>query len=416
MGSFLHFILIFLASAAVYGQTQLFQFNDQLEYNQWNAVSTAVPASFAYSLADQAVHYSCATMNQDHLLSTQLLNKQLPFQVLGDFKVSFKVRKQLASSSNSYFPLLLTNQIQGPPNEHPWRMGPTNPPSLGQQQSIPLLGVIFTHDQIGFVYRQNNSSSAIINYIANFDLPSNTDLWIELIRSCDYGFRLSVFDVATMDNTPLATETTNLVNISVPLNTLYIANCNGNGEWTEHDDLLDDYRVELLPETIITFDHTLLPFDCFNPGKLTINSVSGGIPPYTFSFNGNSTSSNEFYFDEPGDLNVTVIDLSGCSSSMVIENNFTGGKGNVHFPNVFTPNVDDKNEHWYPTGNCIKNYTCTILDRWGNQIITLTDPKQTWDGTYRSKDCSEGVYFYAVTIEYYSGDKEQHHGSISLNR
>jgi gliding motility-associated-like protein len=312
--------------------------------------------------------------------------------------------------------MLLTNNVLSPPNEHPWRLGPSSPSALGDQQSVGLLGVIFTGDQIGFVYRQNNSSNAQINYIENFNLPSNTDLWIELKKTCTFGFRLSVFDTPLMNNTPLAVETTNFVNISVPLNALYIANANGNGALTEQNDLLDDYRIELLPNAVIDFQHSITPATCTTPGLLSIDGISGGIPPYSISFNGTISSVPTYTFENGSSVAVSVTDNSGCSANANIDLPSPTGIGSLEFPNVFTPNKDNTNEKWFVTGNCVKSFSCVILDRWGNEVITLTSLDQSWDGTFKSKNCSDGIYFYQATAEFSSGQKTDYHGNISLLR
>lgn len=402
--------------ASVTAQVQQFSFTTQAEYDQWNQVSSMPPNSFFYNASGQAVHYNVATSDPEYLLSTQVLSTQLPFPVEGDFRITFKVRKQLPDSYNTYFPLLLTSNILPPPNQHPWRLGPTNPYSLGNHQAIPQLGVIFTHDQIGLVYRQYNASYPEINYIGNFELPSNTDLWIELIKTCSSGFSLNVYDEATMTSVPLASEQYNMANIVVPLNALYIANCNGNGEWTEHSDLLDDYRIEIFESTDINFTYSIDPSTCFEPGTLSIDVIHGGVPPYQISFNGQPSGTLEYPFQEEGTVAVTITDSEGCSGSSGIEVNSLGGSDQLVFPNVLTPNKDEINDSWFVEGECIENFECAILDRWGNEIVTLTDIEQSWDGTSASKKCSDGVYFYKAEVIFTSGERSSYHGFISLIR
>jgi OmpA-OmpF porin, OOP family len=63
------------------------------------------------------------------------------------------------------------------------------------------------------------------------------------------------------------------------------------------------------------------------------------------------------------------------------------------YPNIFTPNIDGKNEEWRPF-NEFKNII--IINRWGNPIKEINYP-EGWDGKDKyNNNCSEGVYYYKV--------------------
>jgi gliding motility-associated-like protein len=416
MKSLIVFVCINLSFANAFAQVQQYSFSNQAEYDQWNSVSSSAPNSFSYDISGQAVLYDVATNNIDYLLSTQVLSTQLPFPIQGDFRISFKVRKLLPTSHNTYFPLLLTTNILQAPNEHPWRKGPATPATMGDLQTVPLLGILFTHNQLGLVYRQLNASFPQINYVSNFEIPSNTDLWIELVKSCSNSIVLNVYNDGSMSTTPLVSEQYSIANITIPLNALYIANGNGNGEWTEHSDLLDDYRLEILPGNPVSFSYSIEPSSCFEPGLFQIDAINGGVPPYQISFNGQPAGTTEFIFEDEQTLAVTITDSEGCSSSSGIQLTSLGGTDALEFPNVLTPNGDDDNDKWFVNGECIKSFECAILDRWGNEIVTLTDIMDSWDGTSGFVNCSEGVYFYHAKVAFTSGESASYHGFISLIR
>ncbi len=228
-------------------QTQIYSFQNTTEYNDFNPYSTMSPVSFSYDLPQQAVNYEVSSTDPLHLLSTQALKSALPFQLGNYFEVSFKAHKNLTSNSNTYFPLLLTQTILTGTNQHPWRLGPNASGTLGNQQSCGLIGVVFTHNTIGVVYRQNGMTNGTVNYISGYTVPVQTDFWVKLTRNCQNELILEVFNVATMDNTPLASQVFNITGPVDNYGALYITNCNGNGQLTEHDDLLDDYRIHMAP-------------------------------------------------------------------------------------------------------------------------------------------------------------------------
>ena len=59
-------------------------------------------------------------------------------------------------------------------------------------------------------------------------------------------------------------------------------------------------------------------------------------------------------------------------------------------PNVFTPNDDSINNLFYPNVIGVDDWKMTILNRWGNEIISLDKNNPTWSG----ENYEEGIYFY----------------------
>ena len=78
-------------------------------------------------------------------------------------------------------------------------------------------------------------------------------------------------------------------------------------------------------------------------------------------------------------------------------------------PNIFSPNDDLLNDV-FSIENLELN-SLTIINRWGNKIITLTQNKPNWDGTYKGEECTEGTYFYIADFK-----KEKLTGFIQLVR
>ena len=68
----------------------------------------------------------------------------------------------------------------------------------------------------------------------------------------------------------------------------------------------------------------------------------------------------------------------------------------LYIPNAFTPNGDGENDTFRPKGSGIKSYSLSVYDRWGEQIFVSTDITKGWDGTFKGKDCQDGVYVYVI--------------------
>jgi len=78
----------------------------------------------------------------------------------------------------------------------------------------------------------------------------------------------------------------------------------------------------------------------------------------------------------------------------------------IEVPNIYTPNDDGQND-FYKLNNIGKTFSYfnfTILNRWGNEIISFNQPDFQWNGKDKSNvKMSAGVYFYQLEIQ--SGEK-----------
>jgi len=91
------------------------------------------------------------------------------------------------------------------------------------------------------------------------------------------------------------------------------------------------------------------------------------------------------------------INNEGCQ---LIDTINVGACFEIWVPNVFTPNGDGKNDSFHPLGQQIQSYKMLIYNRWGEMLFESNEFGQGWDGTYKGKECPEGVYVYLIT---YSG-------------
>jgi len=104
---------------------------------------------------------------------------------------------------------------------------------------------------------------------------------------------------------------------------------------------------------------------------------------------------------------------NGCSTREYITIS-PGDCGSVFIPNVFTPNGDSKNEVWQVYQFSAVTMNVRIFNRWGQQLFTSDQIDFTWDGTWKGKACTQGVYFYVLNGTYPNGDAFSYKGSITL--
>lgn len=157
--------------------------------------------------------------------------------------------------------------------------------------------------------------------------------------------------------------------------------------------------------------------NCESIGSIILGNVNGGTPPYLYSFNQSIFTGITSYTSlNIGTYTVSVKDSNDCiytGSFVILE---IPEEENIVIPNCFTPNGDGLNDTWFIRGNCIETIICTIYNRWGQEMITLTDIKANWTGNLQGKALDDGTYFYVVSIIFDSGKSFKGRGSIQLTR
>jgi gliding motility-associated-like protein len=81
------------------------------------------------------------------------------------------------------------------------------------------------------------------------------------------------------------------------------------------------------------------------------------------------------------------IDIDSCS--------------HYRLPNVFSPNNDTYNDYFVPFPyTSVQKIDLTIVNRWGKEVFSTTDPAIHWDGKNKATntDCSDGVYYYICDV------------------
>ena len=108
-----------------------------------------------------------------------------------------------------------------------------------------------------------------------------------------------------------------------------------------------------------------------------------------------------FYRHYPGDV------ISGCYAVSAFDLNGNEGEKSVmicvdscnffEIPNVFTPNGDDINDMLVAkTSGLVEKIDFKLFNRNGLLLFRTDQPKINWDGTYKGKIVSPGVYFYQL--------------------
>lgn len=109
------------------------------------------------------------------------------------------------------------------------------------------------------------------------------------------------------------------------------------------------------------------------------------------------------YKHSPGEV------IAGCYAVSAYDSNGNEGEKSLmvcvdscnfyEIPNVFTPNGDNINDKLVAkTSGLVEKIDFKLFNRNGLLLFRTEDPKIDWDGTYKGKIVSPGVYFYQCVV------------------
>lgn len=164
-----------------------------------------------------------------------------------------------------------------------------------------------------------------------------------------------------------------------------------------------------------------------NTAIVNINKV-GSEPNGLFSSMGLMTGSFKtcpnavvaFYEDDVYRINTTTGETELMCTSVFPETvpgaasiTYAVNPGELHIPNVFTPNGDGINDFFHFQNNTLE--VLEIKNRWGNTVYEWTNTNPSWDGKNNATNCSDGVYYYLITLNE-CDIRESYSGAITLIR
>lgn len=122
-------------------------------------------------------------------------------------------------------------------------------------------------------------------------------------------------------------------------------------------------------------------------------------------------------FEEAGTTYWRYVGVNGISNCEAESEIFTVsiGESSLQCPNAFSPGASEGvNDEWKVSYKSIVKFKCWIFNMWGVQVCELTDPSQGWNGKYKGKVVSPGVYYYVIEAEGSEGKKYKLKGDINI--
>lgn len=115
---------------------------------------------------------------------------------------------------------------------------------------------------------------------------------------------------------------------------------------------------------------------------------------------------------------VTGTDASGCVAYDTVIVSVDIKCNELFIPDIFTPNGKgpEANEKLCVFSNCVRRFNLIIYNRWGEKVFESNDINTCWDGTFKGKDASSGIYAFKLNVENQNGSVINKMGTVTLLR
>ncbi|MFN8294181.1 MAG: gliding motility-associated C-terminal domain-containing protein [Chitinophagales bacterium] len=110
-----------------------------------------------------------------------------------------------------------------------------------------------------------------------------------------------------------------------------------------------------------------------------------------------------------------VTDAIGCSASDSVS--VVVMPEELLMPTGFSPNGDGANDLFRPANKNLKKFKLQVYNRWGELIFETDNPKNGWDGSFKTHEQGLGVYVWNAEYQTYSMKKPRYvNGNVTLVR
>jgi gliding motility-associated-like protein len=109
-------------------------------------------------------------------------------------------------------------------------------------------------------------------------------------------------------------------------------------------------------------------------------------------------------FKDTGIINVSAILSNQCKLDTVFKTiHIRDCSFPLFIPNAFSPNDDGDNDTFLVQGKLeeIQTFEMIVFSRWGDTVFRSTNPFETWNGKFKDKQASEGVYIWMAKVKFH---------------
>jgi len=126
-------------------------------------------------------------------------------------------------------------------------------------------------------------------------------------------------------------------------------------------------------------------------------------------------SNPEVSFATKGNKKITLVSVNqfGCFDTMIRDIKVKY-QADVFVPTSFTPNQDGTNENFKAVGYNLKSIHMQIYNRWGEMIFESFGVNDSWNGTYKGEQVSDGVYVWLIDAQATDDEHYYLNGNVTV--
>ncbi len=166
-------------------------------------------------------------------------------------------------------------------------------------------------------------------------------------------------------------------------------------------------------------------------GRVQFINRSAGAVEYLWDFGDGTWSIMDdpsYRYPSSGTYEVKLVAWSaeGCADSVTVSDLFSDGGMFIRFPNAFAPGSDgptggyynarsnEESRVFHPAASGIASYNLKVYSKAGVLLFESSEPEMGWDGYYKGRLCTPGVYVWKVRGRYRNGETFIMAGDVML--
>ncbi len=156
------------------------------------------------------------------------------------------------------------------------------------------------------------------------------------------------------------------------------------------DTITVDYNLIPIPDKVLRPDTTI----CYE-STITLDATT---PDLFYQWSTGSENSS-IEVSEPGTYSVTLSNGTCEKADEVTIDFYNCIDCDFFVPNAFSPNDDGINDVLRAYAQCeLLDFNMKIYNRWGAPIFETSDIEEGWDGYWKGRRVSDGVYLYVISF------------------